>query len=362
MTGSGVQGNWMASSVKEKDIMKLREGWTKKVEEINCPPPLSKDPAIPLVDDTAPDTDSSSECRPRDKPLAESPAHDSPQRSLSSGGSLDPTAMDSGSLLGASYPKSTDDAEVLSQRDILGQGETQEAVEVAPEVVERVQSVKNGLAEACTSLLTCFEASLLAATSQGAEVSELKQSLERAKEELGCVKKQQEEKQGAATEVENLKAALAEAQKRAAEEESVREKHEARVGEVQQELEDAVKKCESLERKIADQESELAKAHPFTHEARVEVQGTLQEIQEAKKITEGAATEVETLKAALAEAQKRAAEEESVREKHEARVGEVQQELEDAVKKCESLERKIADQESELAKAHPCTQEARVEA
>jgi hypothetical protein len=38
---------------------------------------------------------------------------------------------------------------------------------------------------------------------------------------------------GAATEVEALKKALAEAQKRAAEEQSIREKHEARVGEVQ---------------------------------------------------------------------------------------------------------------------------------
>ena len=37
----------------------------------------------------------------------------------------------------------------------------------------------------------------------------------------------------AATEVESLKNALAEAQKRAAKEQSTREKHEARVGEVQ---------------------------------------------------------------------------------------------------------------------------------
>src|SRR3989337_4513311 len=94
---------------------------------------------------------------------------------------------------------------------------------------------------------------------------------------------------GAATEVEALKKALAEAQKRAAEEQSVREKHEARVGEVQQELQDAVKKCESLEHKITDQESELAKAHQSTQEARVEAQGALQEIQEARKIMPGKA-------------------------------------------------------------------------
>src|SRR3989337_2758351 len=94
---------------------------------------------------------------------------------------------------------------------------------------------------------------------------------------------------GAATEVEALKKALAEAQKRAAEEQSVREKHEAKVGEVQQELQDAVKKCESLERKITDQESKLAKAHQSTQEAWVEARGALQEIQEARKITAGKA-------------------------------------------------------------------------
>ena len=67
---------------------------------------------------------------------------------------------------------------------------------------------------------------------------------------------------GAATEVETLKAALAEAEKRAADEQSVREKHEARVGEVQQELQDAVKKCESLERKIADQARKMPGLKP----------------------------------------------------------------------------------------------------
>ena len=51
---------------------------------------------------------------------------------------------------------------------------------------------------------------------------------------------------GADTEVETLKKALAEAKKKAAEEQATHEKHEARVCEVQQELQDAVKKCESL--------------------------------------------------------------------------------------------------------------------
>ena len=88
--------------------------------------------------------------------------------------------------------------------------------------------------------------------------------------------------------METLKKALAEAEERAAKEQATREKHEARVGEVQQELH-AVKKCESLERNIADQASELAKARQSAHDARVEAQGALQEIQEARKITAGKA-------------------------------------------------------------------------
>ena len=64
--------------------------------------------------------------------------------------------------------------------------------------------------------------------------------------------------------METLKKALAEAQERAAKEQAAREKHEARVGEVQQELQDAVKKCESLERNIRIKSLNLprpAKAH-----------------------------------------------------------------------------------------------------
>ena len=55
--------------------------------------------------------------------------------------------------------------------------------------------------------------------------------------------------------METLKKALDEAQERAAKEQAAREKHEARVGEVQHELQDVVKKCESLERDIADRET-----------------------------------------------------------------------------------------------------------
>ncbi|XP_045089476.1 uncharacterized protein [Aegilops tauschii subsp. strangulata] len=63
-------------------------------------------------------------------------------------------------------------------------------------VIERVQSVKSGLTEACGGLLTGFEASLLAATSNTAEVCGLKQRLERAEAELSQAKKQLEDQQG----------------------------------------------------------------------------------------------------------------------------------------------------------------------
>ena len=84
---------------------------------------------------------------------------------------------------------------------------------------------------------------------------------------------------GAATEVEVLKKALAEAKEKAAKEQAAREKHEARLDEVQQELQDAVKKCESLERDVSAQEIELAKARQSAQESQAEAQSALQEIQ-----------------------------------------------------------------------------------
>ena len=93
----------------------------------------------------------------------------------------------------------------------------------------------------------------------------------------------------AATEVEVLKQALAEAEEKVVKEKVAREKHEARLDEVQQELQDAVKKCESLERNVSARQTELAKACQSAEEARVEAQGALQEIQEAKKIAAGKA-------------------------------------------------------------------------
>lgn len=88
------------------------------------------------------------------------------------------------------------------------------------------------MTEVCTSLLTGFEASLLAAPAHTAEVSGLKQSLKQAEEELDRVKKQLEDSQGATTEVEALKRALTKAEDKAAKERAEREKLEARVNEV----------------------------------------------------------------------------------------------------------------------------------
>ena len=74
----------------------------------------------------------------------------------------------------------------------------------------------------------------------------------------------------ATTEVVALKKALEKAEDKAAKERAAREKHEARVSEVQQELQDAVKKYESLERDSKTQTSELATARQSVRDARAE--------------------------------------------------------------------------------------------
>ena len=45
---------------------------------------------------------------------------------------------------------------------------------------------------------------------------------------------------------------MAESEKKAAKEQALREKHEARVIEVQEELQEAVKKCETLEQSLTE--------------------------------------------------------------------------------------------------------------
>ena len=63
------------------------------------------------------------------------------------------------------------------------------------------------------------------------------------------------------TEVEALKKAVAEAEKKAAAEQALREKHESMVIVAEQKLQEFVKKCETLEQSLTEKESELTKAH-----------------------------------------------------------------------------------------------------
>ena len=70
------------------------------------------------------------------------------------------------------------------------------------------------------------------------------------------------------TEVEALKRAVAEAEKKAAIERTLREKHEARVIKAEQELQEAVRKCETLEQSLTEKESELTKERQAASDAR----------------------------------------------------------------------------------------------
>ena len=75
---------------------------------------------------------------------------------------------------------------------------------------------------------------------------------------------------GATTEVATLKQALTKAEDKAAKERTEREKHEARVGEVQQELQALVKNHETLELDSKTREYELAVALESTKHAKAE--------------------------------------------------------------------------------------------
>ena len=94
---------------------------------------------------------------------------------------------------------------------------------------------------------------------------------------------------GATTEVPTLKQALSEAENKAAQERTEREKQEAWVGEVQQELHALVTKHEALELDLKTRESELAAALESTKHAKAEAQKALQEIQAMRKIAAGKA-------------------------------------------------------------------------
>ena len=77
------------------------------------------------------------------------------------------------------------------------------------------------------------------------------------------------------------------AENKAAVEQALREKHEARVVEAEQELQEAVKKSETLEQSLLLKESELVQALQTANDAREESQAALKDIQEARKIAAG---------------------------------------------------------------------------
>ncbi|XBJ23772.1 hypothetical protein VPH35_001822 [Triticum aestivum] len=85
------------------------------------------------------------------------------------------------------------------------------------------------------------------------------------------------------TEVATLKQALTKAEDIAAKEHTERERHEARVGEVQQELQALVTKHEALELDLKTRESELAVARESAKSAKAKAQKALQEVDTMKK-------------------------------------------------------------------------------
>ena len=94
---------------------------------------------------------------------------------------------------------------------------------------------------------------------------------------------------GATIEFVTLKQALSQAEEKAAQERTKRERHEARVGEVQQELQALVTKHEALELDSKTREFELAAANESAKSAKAEAQKALQEIDTMKKIAAGKA-------------------------------------------------------------------------
>ena len=94
---------------------------------------------------------------------------------------------------------------------------------------------------------------------------------------------------GASAKYEALKKAAADAHEKAAAEQALRDKHEARVVTAEQELQEAVTKSDSLEQSLVGKESELAQALQAAEDARKEAQSAVRDIQEARKVAAGKA-------------------------------------------------------------------------
>ena len=82
---------------------------------------------------------------------------------------------------------------------------------------------------------------------------------------------------------------MADANEKAAAEQALREKYEARVITAERDLQDAVTKSESLEQSLVGKESELAQALQAAEDAREEARGAVLDIQEARKVAAGKA-------------------------------------------------------------------------
>ena len=94
---------------------------------------------------------------------------------------------------------------------------------------------------------------------------------------------------GASAEYEALKKVVADANEKAAAEQALCEKHDARVITAKRELLEGVKKSEGLEQSLIGKESELAQALQAAEDAREEARGALKDIQEARKVAAGRA-------------------------------------------------------------------------
>ena len=92
---------------------------------------------------------------------------------------------------------------------------------------------------------------------------------------------------GASAEYAALKKAVADANKKAAADQALHEKHEARVLAAERELQEAVKKSKGLEQSLVGKEFELAQAVEAAEGARKEARGAARDIQEARKVAAG---------------------------------------------------------------------------
>nr|XP_020177113.1 paramyosin-like [Aegilops tauschii subsp. strangulata] len=136
--------------------------------------------------------------------------------------------------------------------------------QLLPFLVDALEEVMSGIGPMAEEEA---RASLLAATTQAAEVSELKWKLKLADDDIDHINKWFDEVQGSVAETE-----------------VARRQHEERVTEVGQELKDAIVKCEALEEKSAAQAVDLAKALQEAKEARTESRLARGEIQRAEQI------------------------------------------------------------------------------